>query len=235
MAPAADARSAVSIGVVVPVFNEAETLRKYMARLKEVNRGRCPVVLVDGASTDGSVSIGRRFFHTECLANASRGRQLNHGACCLGTDVLLFLHADSELPLGFDFHIRRALANPEVVGGCFRLEFDVEHPLLKAYTWFTQFPGRFFHFGDQGLFVRREVFCELGGFSPTPFLEDVDFLKRLQTVGKFVTVRAAVRTSARRFLRRGILRQQIVNILVVALFELGVPAERLAAVYPHIR
>jgi rSAM/selenodomain-associated transferase 2 len=206
-----------------------------MSRLLLVNRGRCPVVIVDGASTDDSVVIGRRFFHIESLGYPSRGRQLNHGARCLATDVLLFLHADSELPAGFDFYIRKALGDPDVVGGCFRLEFDVRHPMLKAYTWFTQFRGRFFHFGDQAFFVRREAFRELGGFSPTPFLEDVDFLKRLKKLGKFVTLPVSVRTSARRFLRRGIVRQQLLNILVVALFELGVPADRLAAVYPHIR
>ncbi len=232
---AADAQCDLSVGVVVPVFNEAETLNYYLSRLYEVSRGRCPVVVVDGASTDGSASIGRRFFHTESMGRPSRGGQLNHGAQCLATDVLLFLHADSELPRGFDFYIRQALMNRNVVGGCFRMEFDVEHPLLKAYTWFTRFSGRFFHFGDQGFFVRREVFRELGAFSPLPFLEDVDFLRRLKKYGKFVTLSTPVRTSARRFMRRGIVRQQLLNILLVALFELGVSAERLAAAYPHVR
>ena len=232
---AAGAQSDLSVGVVVPVFNEAETLNYYLSRLYEVSRGRCPVVVVDGASTDGSVSVGRRFFHTESLSRPSRGGQLNHGALCLATDVLLFLHADSELPRGFDFYIRQALMDSNVVGGCFRLEFDVQHPLLKAYSWFTRFSGRLFHFGDQGFFVRNEVFQELRGFSPLPFLEDVDFLRRLKKYGKFVTLSIPVRTSARRFMRRGIVRQQLLNILLVALFELGVSAERLAVAYPHVR
>lgn len=230
-----EAQPDLSVGIVVPVYNESETLDYYLSRLREVTRARCPVVVVDGGSSDASASISRRFFHTERMERPNRGNQLNRGACCLGADVLLFLHADSELPRGFDFYVRQALADRRVAGGCFRLEFDVAHPLLKTYCWFTRFSGRFFHFGDQGFFVRRDVFFRMGGFSSFPFLEDVEFLRRLKRCGEFRTLAAAVRTSARRFLRRGIVRQQFANVVLVALFELGVPAERLSAAYPHIR
>jgi len=231
----ADFESNLSMGIVVPVYNEGATLDYYLSRLFEVTRGRYPVVVVDGGSTDDSRAIARRYFHTEGVPRANRGSQLNHGAMCLTTDVLLFLHADSELPRGFDFYVRQALAQESAVGGCFRLQFYRAHPLLKAYSWFTRFPVRFFHFGDQGFFVRGAVFREMGGFAPLPFLEDVDFLKRLQKYGKFVTVSADVKTSARRFVQEGIVRQQLTNVLLVTLFELGVGAERLARVYPHVR
>jgi rSAM/selenodomain-associated transferase 2 len=229
-----DPKSNLSVGIVVPVYNEAATLDHYLSRLYEVTRGRYPVVVVDGGSSDNTRDIARRYFDTECVPLPNRGAQLNHGAQCLATDVLLFLHADSELPRGFDFYLRTALAE-DVVGGCFRLQFDRAHPLLKLYCWFTRFRWRFFHFGDQGFFVRSEVFREMGGFAPLPFLEDVDFLKRLKKRGKFATLPAAVKTSARRFVQGGILRQQLANIFLVALFELGVAAERLARVYPHVR
>jgi rSAM/selenodomain-associated transferase 2 len=227
--------SNLSIGIVVPVFNEARTLDQYLCRLYEVARARCPVVVVDGGSTDASAAVARRYFHTEATLEPNRGEQLNCGARCLLTDVLLFLHADTELPRGFDYYIRHALADGAVVGGCFRLEFDSAHPVLQAYSWFTRFSGRFFHFGDQGFFIRREVFIRMGGFSPLPFLEDVDFLKRARKFGKFSTLSAPVRTSARRFLERGMVSQQLVNVALVTLFELGVSAKRLAAAYPHVR
>jgi rSAM/selenodomain-associated transferase 2 len=222
------------VGIVVPVYNEALTLDHYLSRLFEVTRGRYPVVVVDGGSSDNTQAIARRYFRTECVPLPNRGAQLNRGAQCLATDVLLFLHADSELPRGFDFYLRDALGEG-VVGGCFRLQFDCAHPLLKLYCWFTRFRSRFFHFGDQGFFVRSDVFREIGGFAPLPFLEDVEFLKRLKKSGKFATVPAAVKTSARRFVRGGILRQQLRNVLLVALFELGVAPERLARAYPHVR
>ena len=172
----------LTVGIVVPVYNEGASLEYYLARLYEVSRGRCPAVVVDGESTDASGSIARRFFHTEISKGPNRGMQMNCGAQCLSTDVLLFLHADSELPRGFDFYIGRALADKDVVGGCFRLQFDVAHPLLKLYSWFTRFPGRFFHFGDQAFFLRADVFRRMGWFSPLPFLEDVDLLKKAQEV-----------------------------------------------------
>jgi rSAM/selenodomain-associated transferase 2 len=229
------AQTDLSIGIVVPVLNESKTLGYFLSRLYEVSRGRYPVVIVDGGSTDDSVRIARQFFHTESISTPNRGMQLNHGARGLFTDVLLFLHADSELPRGFNFYIQRALADPEVLGGCFRLQFDVHHSLLKFYAWFTKFRGRFFHYGDQAFFIRRETFGVMGGFSALPFLEDVDFLRRLKRLGKFVVLPTSVRTSARRFMKRGVVRQQLANILLVTLFEFGVSAGRLAKFYQRVR
>lgn len=224
----------LSIGIVVPVFNEEALLEAAFKRLQRV-AGAFPVVIVDGSSTDGSADTARHFFQTEIHREANRGAQLNRGAAFLGTDVLLFLHADTQLPEGFAYQVRRALRHPRVVGGCFRLAFDAPRLMLHFYSWCTRFPGRLFHFGDQGFFVRREVFERMGGFRELPFLEDVDFLRRLGRYGQFAVLPTPVVTSARRFLRRGIVRQQLRNVLLVMLFELGVPADRLARFYPHDR
>lgn len=224
----------LSIGIAVPVYNEAAILKAALERLRRV-AGELPVVVSDGGSTDDSARIARRFYPTEACAAANRGAQLNRGAQKLETDVLLFLHADSQLPEGFQFHIRRALRDPRIVAGCFQLEFDAPRPMLRFYSWCTQFPGRFFHFGDQGFFVRRRVFQLMGGFRPLPFLEDVDFLRRLRHFGRFAVLPVPVVTSARRFLRHGAVRQQLRNILLVTLFELGASAERLARLYPPVR
>lgn len=239
------AAARLSLGIVVPALNEASVLDRALARLKEVAAG-FPVVVVDGGSTDGTAEIARRYFPTEVLTPANRGAQMNRGAELLEADVLLFLHADSELPPGFAAHIERALRDPRVAGGTFRLQFDAQapHPMLRFYSWCTRFPGRFLHFGDQGFFFRRDVFEKMGGYRELPFMEDVDFLRRLRApgflglgkrLGRFVVLPAAVKTSARRFLRTGVVRQQLLNILIVTLFELGIPARWLARLYPHIR
>lgn len=223
-----------SLGIVVPVYNEAKILEGALSRLQRFAE-TLPVVVVDGGSTDGSAQIARRFFPVQAHGEPNRGAQLNRGAQCLATDVLLFLHADSQLPPGFQQHIRRALLEPDVVGGCFCLAFDEPHPLLRFYSWFTRFSWRLFHFGDQGFFVRREVFQEMNGFRELPILEDVDFLRRLRLYDRFAVLPAAVTTSGRRFLRHGIVRQMLRDILLVALFELGFPAQRLTPFYPHSR
>jgi rSAM/selenodomain-associated transferase 2 len=241
-ASSASARK-LSIGIVVPVLNEAAILELALMRLKAIAPS-CPVIVVDGGSADGSAEIARRHFPTAACPAANRGAQMNQGARVLSADILLFLHADSALPDGFEAQIEHALADPRVVAGCFRLRFDSERTMLRLYSWCTQFPGRFLHFGDQGFFFRREAFERLNGYRELPFMEDADILRRLRApgflglgrrLGKFVVLPAAVTTSARRFLQTGIVRQQLVNILIVTLFELGVSARRLARLYPNIR
>ncbi len=223
-----------SIGIVVPVYNEAALLAASLDALRRVI-GSEPVVVVDGDSGDASSEIAARYFPVAHAPAPNRGAQLNLGAARLQTDAILFLHADSRLPAGFQDEVRRALSEPGVAGGCFRLRFDDDHPLLRLYGWLTRLPGRWLHFGDQAIFVRREIFETMGGFRELPFLEDVDFLRRLRRCGQFRIVAAEVVTSARRFRRRGLFLQQLRNVVLVALFEAGVPAERLAAFYPHVR
>jgi rSAM/selenodomain-associated transferase 2 len=227
-------RPRLSIGIVTPVYNEAAILEDALERLRRVLRDES-VVVVDGGSTDGSAQIPSRFFPTEVTEQRGRALQMNRGAELLSSDVLLFLHADTRLPPGFQDAVRKALGDPRVVGGCFRLSFDSPRPMLRFIAWFTQFPGRFFHFGDQAFFVRRKTFEEMGGYTPLPFLEDVDFLRRLRRRGRFAVLPVAVITSARRFVRHGIVRQQLWNTVLVALNELGIPADRLARLYPHVR
>jgi rSAM/selenodomain-associated transferase 2 len=223
-----------SIGIVLPVLNESTILHRALGHLKSI-AGEMPVVVVDGGSVDGSAAIAQGYYPTEVLPIANRGAQMNHGAEMLDTEVLLFLHADSELPSNFATQIHEALRDDAVQAGCFRLRFDHPHPLLRFYAWFTMFSSRFFHYGDQAFFVRRSVFNEIGRYPDTPILEDVEFLRRLRKHGRFSILKGEVKTSSRRFLRHGIVRQQVRNIFIVILFELGIPASRLKRLYPNIR
>ena len=224
----------LSIGVVIPVYNEARRLGVTLGHLAGTLR-TARVVVVDGGSSDDSATIAESHFPTLRSPVANRGLQMNLGARELDTDVLLFVHADSRLPDGFEELIRLSLYQPEAAGGCFRLAFDADRTMLRFYSWCARFPGRFFHFGDQGIFVRRSVFDAMGGYRDLVFLEDVDFLRRLRRHGRFVILGAEITTSARRFLRKGIVRQQLRNAIIVALFELGVPARILIRLYPSVR
>ena len=89
-----DPKSNLSVGIVVPVYNEAATLDHYLSRLYEVTRGRYPVVVVDGGSSDNTRDIARRYFDTECVPLPNRGAQLNHGAQCLASKDLNDLTQD---------------------------------------------------------------------------------------------------------------------------------------------
>jgi rSAM/selenodomain-associated transferase 2 len=219
----------MNISVIIPALNEAENI---VACLRSVlaQPGLHEIVVVDGGSTDGTPKLAAALARV-MVAPRGRAKQMNAGARASRGDVLLFLHSDTRLPAGALLKMRDSLADGRVVGGTFRLRFDADHPLLRFYSFCTRFPFRLFHFGDQGIFVRREIFERLGGFAEIPFLEDVDFLRRLRKVGKVVLIPADVITSARRFLQHGIVRQQLWNIALVSAYHLGARPEDLARFY----
>jgi hypothetical protein len=157
---------------------------------------------------------------------------MNAGAAEAEGAILIFLHADTILPAGFDGLVRAGLRDPEVVGGSFALAFEPCPPLLKinevTANWRARALG--LPFGDQALFVRASVFRLLGGFRDMPLMEDVDFVRRLARAGRLAFLRPPVRTSSRRY-DQGILRRTLRNKAVLLGYFLGVPSERLARLY----
>jgi rSAM/selenodomain-associated transferase 2 len=219
----------MKISVVIPTLNEAENI---LSCLESVKNQFCEfeVIVVDGGSMDETVDLVRpqaRVIRSE----KGRAIQMNSGARLCTGEVLLFLHADSQLPPDGLVLVERVLANPRIVGGTFRLRFDSRKILLRFITFFTRFKFRYFHYGDQGIFVRRSVFEQLKGFEEIPLMEDVDFLRRLRKTGQLALLKQSVTTSARRFLEHGILRQQLLNTILVISYLLGAKPETLKKWY----
>jgi rSAM/selenodomain-associated transferase 2 len=229
MTPAPEA----SICVVVPALNEGAVLGRLLAELTPARFH--DIVVVDNGSTDETAAIASRHPGVRLVrATRGRGRALNTGALATSADILLFLHADTALPRGARAMIGAAMAHPAVVGGCFRLSFDRRSALLRLYAWFTRYDTAFTTFGDQAYFIRRRAFERVGGFPEWPILEDVEMRRRLKRAGRFVKLPSPVVTSARRFRKHGVVRQQLRNIAIIALFHLGLSPEQLARWYrPH--
>jgi rSAM/selenodomain-associated transferase 2 len=222
-----------SIGVVVPTSNEGTRLEDLLAELTSANFNE--IVIVDHDSTDDTISIASRHDGVR-LVRAPRGRgpALNVGALATTAEILLFLHADTVLPPGARVMIATAVADPKVVGGCFQLSFDSRSAALRFYSWFTRYDSVLTTFGDQAYFIRRQAFVRVGGFPDWPILEDVEMRRRLKRAGRFVKLPFPVVTSARRFNKYGVIRQQLRNLAIIALFYLGRSPERLARWYrPH--
>lgn len=146
--------------------------------------------------------------------------------------VLLFLHADTLLPIGWEGAVRRAIASG-AVGGAFRLSFSGGGARMRwvaiwanARTAFTHMP-----YGDQAPFVRRDVYERLGGHRPWPLLDDWDLARRLRGQGRIEILREAVETSPRRYLERGVLRTVLGNWKILWKARCGEPAEQLAKRY----
>ena len=162
---------------------------------------------------------------------ANRGLQLKLGAERARGRHLVFLHADSRLPVDAGRLIRGALTTEGVAGGAFRLSFDRTHPVLDMLAWMSGMTVPTSFLGDQCLFCTRSAYDSAGGFRPEPLFEDVDLAQRLTRVGRLVRLRQAVTTSARRFVSNGPLRQLATNAILLLAFHAGVSPARLSGVY----
>lgn len=219
-----------SISVVIPTWCEAERIARAVALAQEIGD---EVIVADGASPDDTANLARRAGARVVLAPRGRGSQLDAGARAATGDVLLFLHADAELDPGAREAIRAALADPEVVGGNFRLRFEPATPWARFLSWANDARRRWLriYYGDSGLFLRRRAYESLGGFPAIPLFEDYDLIRRLEASGRTVYARdVVIRASARRFERAPALTLAL-WVVLQALFSLGVSAHRLAGLY----
>ncbi|HYJ30380.1 MAG TPA: TIGR04283 family arsenosugar biosynthesis glycosyltransferase [Allosphingosinicella sp.] len=221
----------MTLSIVMPTFQEAGRVAAAVDAARALGAD-VEVIVVDSGSSDGTAQIARgRGARVIEAKDRGRARQMNQGAAAATGDVLLFLHADTILPPDARSVIGAILSDPAVAGGCFRLRFDDDHPVLRLSSALSSFGCRLFHYGDSAYFVRRAAFREIGGFHAMPLLEDLDFWLRLNRSHRVVVARASVLTSARRFKEVGVVRQQMLATLIVLLFMLGVGAPRLARLY----
>lgn len=191
------------------------------------------VIVADGGSRDATCDIARENGATVLNVAGGRSAQLNAGAKQAHGKNLLFLHADTLLPDGYQNSIRKTLSDPSVVTGAFRFRTDGVGLAIRLVEWGTNVRSSIFHlpYGDQGIFLEKRVFDDIGGFSPTPIMEDFDLVCRLKKRGKVVTLRESVITSARRWQKLGPLRTMFRNQIMIAGFMIGISTEKLANYY----
>lgn len=189
------------------------------------------ILVVDGGSQDETPRLAAAAGARVLRCDPGRGRQMNAGAVAGEAPILLFLHADTRLPPNAAVVIRETFGRPGCVGGCFRLRFDAERPLLRVFAWFSRFDTAATTFGDQAFFVRRAAFEAAGAYPDWPLLEDVEFRRRLKGHGTFHKARESATTSARRFEAEGVFRRQLMNGLILLMHACGVPPARLLRWY----
>jgi rSAM/selenodomain-associated transferase 2 len=203
--------NATSISIIVPVLNEAAQLPASLASVGPLDAS-LQLIVVDGGSTDDTLTVARRCgAETVVSPICQRAAQMNLGAESARGDVLLFLHADTRLPENWRNVLATEMQRDACVGGAFRRRFDSPSFFLRTTCRLSDWRGSLFHWflGDQAIFVRRDVFRTLGGFAPLERCEDLDFSIRLARVGKSRLLPMTVLSSARRFKKRGPLRQTL--------------------------
>lgn len=195
------------VSVVVPTLNEADRIREALRSARRAFGRDAELVVVDGGSVDGTREQATGMARV-LEAGPGRGHQLDAGGRAARGRVLVFLHADTRLEPGSGQEVRRALARPGVVGGCFR--FTVDGPARSQGRYRILEAGvrlrtRLFRTatGDQAIFCTRRAFLDAGGVPRQPLFEDVEFVRRLRRLGDFRPIAARARTSPRRWEERG--------------------------------
>jgi uncharacterized protein len=219
------------VSVILPAWNDAAHIE---ASIQSVQAGHPhEVLVVDGGSVDGTQSIATTAGAKVLSSRPGRARQMNAGAARATGNVLLFLHADTQLPVGWPTIVQETLRLPGVVAGAFGFQIKesfagrwwIEHTTNLRSRW-LQSP-----YGDQGQFLRRALFEELGGFANLPILEDYELMRRLRPRGRILTSKAAAITSGQRWLRLGVLRTTLLNSLMIVGYHFGMRPSQLVKWY----
>jgi len=225
----------MDISVIVPALDEEAQIAATLASAR--GTGVREIIVVDGGSRDATARIAGQHADLVHAATCGRALQMNAGAALARGEVLLFLHADTRLPRGFDVAVLAALADPAVVGGRFDVCLAPSSALLILVGRLMNLRSRWTGIatGDQAIFVRRAVFESLGGFEPIPLMEDVAFSRALKRRGRIACLSLAVETSSRRWREDGPLRTVLLMWWLRLLYFCGVSPERLRRRYADTR
>jgi rSAM/selenodomain-associated transferase 2 len=223
----------VTLSVLILALNEEDQVA---GAVFSASAPGVEVVVVDGGSTDATrecaASAGARVVDL-AGGEAGRARQMAAGVRNSRGEVIVFLHADTRLPLGFDTAIQSVLADRRTVGGAFGFRFDQRGVALR----FVEFGVRLrvvvfgMPYGDQALFVRRSVLDEIGGVPQALVMEDLDLVRSMRRRGYVARIALPVVTSARRYVSRGVFRSMFGNWLMLSGWLLRIDRARLASWY----
>jgi len=225
-----------TISIIVPVLNEAAIITAALARLAPLRSRGVEIIVVDGGSTDPTPEQARPHADRVMQAPRGRGAQMNAGARAARGEVMLFLHADTRLPPDADRLMLEGLARSPRAWGHFGVKIEGQSVLLPLVAGLMNLRCRLSGIvtGDQAMFVRRETFLQIGGFTDIPLMEDIALSRRLKRLSRPLCLSARVTTSGRRWDERGALRTILLMWRLRLAFFLGADPGALARRYGYV-
>jgi len=221
----------------MPVFHEGEKINKLIGHLHHLDSEKdLEIIVVDG-------SLGKdtlRAIHSNNIIKISsekgRAKQMNVGASVAKGEILIFLHADTELPIHTLKKINTLLERKEYVGGAFDLGIKSDKFVFRVIEVLASLRSRLnkIPFGDQAIFIRREYFNQIGGYKEIPLMEDVELMRRIKKSGSKIWIfHDRVMTSPRRWEKEGVIYCTLRNWTLQALYFLGVSPDKLIRFYKN--
>ena len=222
-----------NISIIIPTLNEQANIE---ALAHNIGDSGCEIIIVDGGSTDNTVKLAREHHFKVLQCKPGRAYQLNHGAREAEGEILLFLHADTKLPQNFARAILQAITQTSTSLGAFRLTIANPTFAMRFISGCANLRSNLLQlpYGDQAIFVRKNMFLQLGMFPELPIMEDYLFVKKAQKAGRIILLKEEVVTSARRWQKLGVWRTSIINQLIIIGYYLKIPVERLALFYRRL-
>ncbi len=218
------------ISVIIPVFNEEAGIEKTIERVKNKD---AEVVVVDGGSADGTITIAEKLRTKVIKSSKRRSIQMNTGALLSKGNNLLFLHADTMVPENYISLIFEALMDKKSVAGAFQFRTDMDNTIMRYLEYMVNLRSGFLKlpYGDQGIFISKADFVKAGGYPDVPVAEDIFFIRRVKKSAKVRIIPEYAITSSRRWKNHGFLKTTFVNAVIFFGCYLGIKPEKLYTIY----
>ncbi len=226
------------ISIIIPVIDEFDIINDSVQRVREACRNSpYEIIIVDGDPSGSTIIEINDSAVRTALSKMGRGAQCNAGADMAKGEILLFLHADTKLPDNACGLILSALSEGEIAGGAFDLCFENRLFLYRIYERITSLRSRISRipFGDQAIFLKRDVFYEVGRYADIPLMEDIELMRKLKKEKKKIRmIKQRVTTSTRKYDDDGIFYATLRNWILQILYYGGVSPDRLVKYYYRI-
>jgi rSAM/selenodomain-associated transferase 2 len=225
----------IKFSIIVPVFNEGEGINDQIEFLNFLDSEKnIEIIIVDGAPEMDTLKAIHSHHVIKLSSEKGRAKQMNAGASIANGEILIFLHADTTLPIHALKKINSLIEQRDYVGGAFDLAIKSKKPVFKVIGVLSSFRSRLnrIPFGDQAIFIRREYFNKIGGYKGILLMEDVELMRRIKRSGDEIRIfYERVMTSPRRWEKEGVIYCTLRDWTLQILYFLGIAPDKLVKYY----